>query len=102
MKRMIILLVLVASTAHGEIYTWTDSRGTAHYTNSLYEVPSRYRGKVKVLDLGIGPTGAPAQPQQPAPAPSVTTRPEEVRQPAATGQRPARQPRGRSVREPEE
>lgn len=53
MKRLLIVLVLVASSAYGEIYTWIDSRGTSHYTNSMYEIPERYRAKVKVLDLGM-------------------------------------------------
>ncbi len=64
MKRLLVLLVFVASSAHGEIYTWTDARGIAHYTNSIYEVPGRYRSKAKVLDLGVEPkTDSSAPPQ---------------------------------------
>lgn len=43
------LFVFMATSVSAEIYTWTDSRGTAHYTNSMYEVPARFRDKVKVL-----------------------------------------------------
>lgn len=29
------------------VYSWTDSAGIAHYTNKEYEIPLRYRAKVK-------------------------------------------------------
>lgn len=55
MKKVAVLLLLTVSAVHGEgIFTWTDSRGTAHYTNKEDEVPPRYRSKVKVLDMGTG------------------------------------------------
>jgi hypothetical protein len=53
MKILLVMLIFVASSAHGEIYRWTDSKGTTHYTNSEYEIPERYRARAKVLDLGI-------------------------------------------------
>jgi len=53
MKKLLLILLLLASSAYGEIYTWKDSRGTAHYTNDQYEIPERYRAKSKVLNLGI-------------------------------------------------
>lgn len=61
LKKLTLLLLLIASTAQGEIYTWTDSRGTAHYTNSMYDVPARYRTRVKIL--AIGPESKTGQPQ---------------------------------------
>lgn len=89
MRKLLLALVFVASSAHGEIlYSWTDARGTAHYTNSLYEVPGRYRDRVKVIDLGLGQkTEQPASgtgglavqaPQQAAPPPTTTLRPEST------------------------
>ena len=63
MTRFLVILVLAASSAYGEIYTWTDSRGTAHYTNSEYEIPVRYRPRAKVLDLGIEKKTDPPSPQ---------------------------------------
>jgi hypothetical protein len=104
MKRLLLLSLLIATPVHGEIFTWTDGRGTSHYTNSMYEVPTRYRDKVKVLNLGIDtktdqpapPPGAPSGPsgiapqQPPAPA-AVTLRPEEP----AKGTREPRRSRGR-------
>ncbi len=64
MKSLLVMLVFIASAAYGEIYTWTDPRGTAHYTNSLYEVPARFRDKVKVLDYGTEQKAGTAAPQQ--------------------------------------
>lgn len=52
-KILLVALLLAASSAFGEIYTWRDSRGTAHYTNSLHEIPARYLKRAKVLDLGL-------------------------------------------------
>ncbi len=72
---LLLLLLFAASSAYGEFYTWTDARGTRHYTNSVYEIPARYRAKAKVVNLGIDqkadqtapqPNGQ-AQPVQPAP-----------------------------------
>jgi hypothetical protein len=64
MKKVLIILIFLASSAHGEIYTWKDSRGTAHYTNSEYEIPERYRAKAKVLNLGIVEKKDNSTPQQ--------------------------------------
>jgi Domain of unknown function (DUF4124) len=64
MKSLLVVLIFIASAAQGEIYTWTDPRGTAHYTNSIYEVPARFRDKVKVLDYGTEQKGGAAAPQQ--------------------------------------
>lgn len=79
MKKVLVLLLFVAVPAFGEIYTWTDARGTRHYTNSMYEVPERYRAKVKTLDLGAPPpataTPQPVTSAPPAAAP-ITVVPE--------------------------
>ncbi len=50
MKRALLaVLVFAASAAHGEIYKWADSRGITHYTNSMDEIPVRYRARAKSL-----------------------------------------------------
>lgn len=111
MKKLMVMLLFVASSAYGEFYTWTDSRGVAHYTNSTYEIPARYRAKAKVVNLGIDQKTDPssAQPngqvqpvkptipgaggniiQQNAPAPPLTVAPAVPRQ-----QRRERRPRVR-------
>lgn len=73
MKRMLVLMVFVATAAYGEIYKWTDSRGTAHFTNRMDEIPVRYRAGAKPLNYGDEPQGGAAalkpgsQPQPPRP-----------------------------------
>ena len=55
MKRLVVVLLLfIASTACAEIYTWKDARGTVFYTNSLHEIPARYRSRAKLLDVATG------------------------------------------------
>ncbi len=81
MKRQLLFLFLLVTSAHGEVFTWTDGRGTAHYTNSLYEVPARYRAKVKVLNLGPEPKGEGAASVQQAPQPAQPTAPVAVEPP---------------------
>jgi len=55
MKKLLVLMLLsVASAAYGEVYTWKGALGTVYYTNSLYEIPARYRSRAKVLDVATG------------------------------------------------
>jgi len=81
MQRLVVVLLLfIASTAWAEIYTWKDARGTVFYTNSLHEIPARYRSRAKLLDVATGKksaitatpaggqTGPGAAPGQQAPA----------------------------------
>jgi hypothetical protein len=44
---VLVALIFVASPAFGIIYSWTDSQGIEHYTNKDYEIPVRYRTRVK-------------------------------------------------------
>lgn len=62
-----LLLLFTASAAYGEIYTWKNAQGTAFYTNSLNEIPTRYQKKARVLDVATGKIGGLAS-EQPAPA----------------------------------
>lgn len=69
MKRLVALLILLsASAAYGEIYTWKDSRGTVFYTNSIDEIPARYLKKARVYDVATGKKGALATALPPAPS----------------------------------
>jgi len=97
MKRFLILLAFIATSAHAEIYTWTDSRGVAHYTNKLDEVPDRYRAKVKSLNYDTGQKTETPAPQQNAPA-----RPEVLRQKSAEPRPAPVRPTVRSVAPEEE
>jgi hypothetical protein len=106
MKKLLLLLLLVASGAQGEMYTWKDARGTAFYTNSLHEIPARYRSRAKLLDVATGkkspittpPGGQPgpaAVSGQPAPAqPLVQSAPAQQPQQLPTQQPPAPNPGG--------
>ena len=79
MKKLLLVLILLASSAYGEIYTWKDSRGTIHYTNSEYEIPEKYRAKAKVLNLGIVEKKDNSSPQQSAP-PQQNASPQQSQQ----------------------
>ena len=123
MKKLVVVLLLLASSASGEIYTWKDNQGTLFYTNSLYEIPARYRSRAKLLDVATGkkapitaeqaagppqPTGTPgpspaqasapqpARPQMPAQvaAPQPAAGNSGPANPATLAARPARPPRG--------
>ncbi len=50
-------ITLMAADVQAEIYTWKDSRGVTHYANSMYDVPDRYRARVKTVNLGIEEKG---------------------------------------------
>jgi len=73
MKKLLLLLLLVASGANGEMYTWKDARGTAFYTNSLYEIPARYRSRAKLLDVATGKKSPITTPAGGQPGPAVTS-----------------------------
>ena len=96
MKMLVLVLFLCGTTsAWCDIYTWKDRRGTAHFTNSMYEIPDRYRSRAKVVDLGIKqatdtPSQQPAMSQPPAlPATAVRQAiPREKRQPHRAGRKP--------------
>ena len=101
MKKLLIIFLLLASSAYGEIYTWKDSKGTTHYTNSEYEIPERYRAKAKILNLGIVEKKDNSSPQQDATSrPIAPPQPREVIQPVRPAQPPAFQrPAGNAMRE---
>ena len=94
MKRLLaIALLMVSSAAFGEVYTWVDGKGTAHYTNSLYEIPARYRDKAKTLNLGTEPPVDRSTTAQPVPQPPQPVVPEAAQQknrPVLAPRRPAR------------
>jgi len=56
----LLVVLLLISPANGMVYSWTDSAGITHFTNKEYEIPQRYRSKVKARypeqgDSGITP-----------------------------------------------
>jgi hypothetical protein len=57
---MALVLFLVPS-AHGAIFGWTDSEGTAHFTNNESRIPPRYRGEATLVCTEPGDGQAPPQ-----------------------------------------
>jgi Domain of unknown function (DUF4124) len=54
-KVMFVVMLFAASQAHGEVYTWEDSRGAQHYTNRKDDIPVRFRSDAKSLDYDREP-----------------------------------------------
>ncbi|MDD2734424.1 MAG: hypothetical protein PHF56_10825 [Desulfuromonadaceae bacterium] len=69
-KAILLLLTLLSSPAYGMVYSWTDAVGVEHYTNKEYEIPARYRAKVKARYPEPGDAGVYTQNMEP-PQPKV-------------------------------
>jgi len=54
-KFLLVVVMLAASQAHGEIYVWKDSRGVNHYTNRRDDIPVRYRPDAKAMEYDREP-----------------------------------------------
>ncbi|MBI5017754.1 MAG: TIGR02281 family clan AA aspartic protease [Deltaproteobacteria bacterium] len=63
------LCLALAAPVAGEIYRWTDDAGSVHFTDSLQNVPSRYRSQIQTRSDKL-----PDAPARPAPAPASTPR----------------------------
>jgi len=57
-KLLVAVLFLVAAQAHGEVYTWKDSRGVDHYANRKDDIPARYRSEAKSMEYDREPKAA--------------------------------------------
>jgi hypothetical protein len=57
-KLLLVVLLLAASQAYGEVYTWKDSRGVDHYTNRKDDIPVRYRSGAKAMEYDREPRAA--------------------------------------------
>ena len=42
---LVFLLIFLASPVNGEVYKWTDSKGTVHFTDDPSLIPEEYRPK---------------------------------------------------------
>src|SRR5512137_1156207 len=91
---VLFVTLLFAATVKAEIYTWKDAKGVSHYTNSMYDVPDRYRARVKTVNLGIeekgvnkqqglAPESATATPVPPALRRAEPAQPQTVTAPSA-------------------
>lgn len=66
------------------IYSWTDSAGIAHYTNKEYEIPLRYRAKVKARYPEPGDSSTPPQNAHPPQVSPQNVQAPQVEQPVQT------------------
>lgn len=53
----LLLLLILSTSAYGEIYRWRDNSGVTHYASSMDDVPLRYRARVKAMNYGPDPKG---------------------------------------------
>jgi hypothetical protein len=74
---LFLLLIFLTSPLHGMVYTWTDVRGVAHFTNKEYEIPARYRARTKALYPDMADSGQtqPNNSSSQATVPVVQTQP---------------------------
>jgi len=73
----ITLVLLLPSAAYGAIFGWTDSEGTAHFTNRESQIPPRYRDKAKLMYHEPTDAQAPQQTGKTQASPQSTERSEE-------------------------
>lgn len=81
-----VFIVFCASAAFGMVYSWVDSKGIRHYANKEFDIPERYRARVKALypeqsDTRSVPQNV--QDQQKTVVVPVIVQPENPPQPAA-------------------
>lgn len=98
MKALMLLMLLfpLAVSASSEIYRWRDGAGVLHFSNSLDDVPLRFREKVRVMNYG-GLQKGDAVPSQVAP--SATQSPATgISVPQGANGRPEASPTGRIQR----
>jgi clan AA aspartic protease (TIGR02281 family) len=69
------VLVMAASFGYGEMYKWTDEKGTVHFADDLSHVPEKHRPNVEIRRV---PEEIPPSEdrQKPAPPPALSTMPE--------------------------
>lgn len=58
LRLLLVLLILSAAQAHGEVYQWKDARGVDHYTNRKDDIPVRYRSDAKAMEYDQEPKAA--------------------------------------------
>ncbi len=63
---IILLLIFLALPAKGEVFKWTDSRGTVHFTDDPSLIPEQYRPKALKADAPAA--GETSQGNEQAPA----------------------------------
>jgi hypothetical protein len=56
MKKLLLILMFMATVAQAETYKWTDKEGTVHFSESLGEVPANYQNSAQPLGLDTNVT----------------------------------------------
>ncbi len=69
----LVILLVIASPASGEMYKWVDEKGTIHFTDDLSKIPEKYQSDAQSQKMPKelpGELPAPKEEVDPAPVPS--------------------------------
>ena len=55
MGRLLLIFLLIASSAQAETYKWADSEGTVHFSESRGEIPERFRKNAAPVGIETPP-----------------------------------------------
>lgn len=78
-----LLLLLVVTAASADMYTWTDTEGTVHFTENPAEIPRPFRSTMR--KLGETPSSPQVPPPSPPPEATAAPAPRTTAPPAAGG-----------------
>lgn len=95
MKLIFFIFLFTTSVAYAEIYKWSDKTGVVHFSNSMDDIPARYRARAKSMNYGsdqkaefpggqaqpLGAVTAPGEPQvkQMSPSPVEPSKRDAIR-----------------------
>ncbi|HEX2769685.1 MAG TPA: DUF4124 domain-containing protein [Geobacteraceae bacterium] len=51
MKELILIMLLVTTVAHADTYKWIDGEGAVHFSETVGEIPTKYRESAKSLGM---------------------------------------------------
>ena len=84
MKKLFLAILLATTVAQAETYEWIDKEGTVHFSESLPEVPAKYRNSAQPTGVDINGTPnkgkAVSLPRQGANDKSVAPKVEELKE----------------------
>ena len=66
---------MAASSGYGEMYKWTDEKGTVHFADDLSHVPEKHRPSVEIRRVP-GEIPPSEDREKPAPLPALSNMPE--------------------------
>jgi len=59
MKKLFLILLLLATVAQAETFRWTDAEGTVHFSDSPEKIPAAYRNNAKMQEAIDNNSAAP-------------------------------------------